>query len=44
MAHPINLHRLQRANKALMLGAIWAALATCAIGAIVYDLSHWLIP
>jgi hypothetical protein len=26
----------------LLLSMLWAALAACAIGAIVYDISHWL--
>jgi len=42
MHHMIGIRRLQRANAALLLGILWAALAACAIGAIVYDISHWL--
>ena len=42
MPHPIDIHRLQRANAVLLLGIFWTALAACALGAIVYDISHWL--
>jgi hypothetical protein len=42
MSHRLNMHDLQRANTMLLLSMLWAALAACAIGAIVYDISHWL--
>jgi hypothetical protein len=42
MIHPINTHRLQQANAALLVGTLWAGLAACVIGATVYDISRWL--
>jgi hypothetical protein len=42
MAHLIDKHVIERANAAVMLSMIWAALAACVIGAVVYDIAHWL--
>jgi len=33
-------HLLRRVNLALALGLFWAALATCAIAAVVYDVGR----
>ena len=40
--HLVDIHTLQRAKTAVLLSLLWAGLATCAIGAMVYDISHWL--
>ena len=42
MAHLVDRHLIQRANKVLMLGALWAGLAACALGALAYDVALWL--
>jgi hypothetical protein len=31
-----------RTNRIMMLSLLWAALATCAISSLVYDVGHWL--
>jgi hypothetical protein len=31
-----------RANRITVLSLMWSALATCAIGSLVYDMGHWL--
>ena len=31
-----------RTNRILVLSLLWAALATCAISSLVYDVGHWL--
>jgi hypothetical protein len=31
-----------RANRIMILGVLWCALVTCAIGSLVYDVGHWL--
>ena len=42
MAHPVDKHFVERANTVLLLTVLWGALAACAIGAMVYDMVHWL--
>jgi hypothetical protein len=42
MSHHVDIHTLQRANTVLLLSMVWAGLAACAIGAMIYDISHWL--
>jgi hypothetical protein len=42
MAHRIDMHVVERANTVLLLSVVWASLAACAIGAMVYDISRWL--
>ena len=42
MAHPVDKHFVERANTVLLLTVLWGALAACAIGAMVYDIAHWL--
>jgi hypothetical protein len=42
MAHLVDRHILQRANTMLLLSLVWAGLAACAIGAMLYDISYWL--
>jgi hypothetical protein len=42
MPHLLDRHALQRANTLLLLSMVWAGLAACAIGAMLYDISHWL--
>jgi hypothetical protein len=31
-----------RANRMMILGVLWCALATCAISSLVYDVGRWL--
>jgi hypothetical protein len=33
---------LLRANRALMLGLVWGALAACVVSSVIYDVGHWL--
>ena len=42
MSHLVDIHVVQRANTVLLLSMVWAGLAACAIGAMVYDISYWL--
>ena len=42
MAHLVDRHVVERANTALMLGFLWAGLAACVIGAMIYDIAFWL--
>ena len=42
MAHPIDIHLVQRVNTVLMLSILWSALAACALGALLYDVVRWL--
>jgi hypothetical protein len=41
MAHLIDRNLVERVNTALLLGILWAALATCVLGALVYDIGYW---
>jgi hypothetical protein len=36
------LDALMRANRALLLGALWGALALCVVGSVVYDIGRWV--
>jgi hypothetical protein len=42
MAHFIDKHLIERANTAVLLSMVWAALAACVIGAVIYDIAFWL--
>jgi hypothetical protein len=42
MAQLVDKHFVQRANTALMLSILWGGLAACVIGALAYDVMHWL--
>jgi len=42
MAQLLKKQLLQRANVALLLTLVWGGLAACALGAGVYDISHWV--
>ena len=42
MAHLIDRHLIERANAAALLSMVWAALAACVIGAVIYDIAFWL--
>jgi hypothetical protein len=42
MAHLIDRHLIERANAAVLLSMVWAALAACVIGAVIYDTASWL--
>jgi hypothetical protein len=41
MAHLIDRNLVERVNTVLLLGILWAALATCVLGALVYDIGYW---
>jgi hypothetical protein len=41
MAHLLDKNLVERANTMLLLGILWAALATCVLGALAYDISYW---
>jgi hypothetical protein len=48
MTHPVERRSVERrflarANAALMLGLVCGGLALCALGAVAFDLSHWLV-
>jgi hypothetical protein len=42
MAHLIDKHLIERAEAAVVLSTLWAALGACALGAAVYDIASWL--
>lgn len=42
MTHRIEKQDLLRANTAVMLTLVWAGLAVCAFGALVYDVGRWV--
>jgi hypothetical protein len=42
MAHLVDKHFVERANRVLLLGIVWSAFAACVIGALAYDIAHWL--
>jgi hypothetical protein len=42
MAHLVDRHLFQRANKILMLGLLWSGLVACVLGALAYDVALWL--
>jgi hypothetical protein len=42
MAHLIDKHLIERAEAAVVLSTLWAALGACALGAVVYDIVSWL--
>jgi hypothetical protein len=42
MPHLIDRHVLRRANTVLLLSMVWAGLAACAVGALLYDIAYWL--
>jgi hypothetical protein len=31
-----------RANRVLVLGLLWGALAACVVSSLVYDVAHWI--
>jgi hypothetical protein len=37
MAHLIDKHLIERAEAAVVLSTLWAALGACALGAAIYD-------
>jgi hypothetical protein len=42
MAHLIDKNLIERVNAVLLLGTVWAALATCVLAALAYDIRYWL--
>ena len=42
MAHLVDKHFVERANRVLLLGIVWSAIAACVIGALAYDIAYWL--
>jgi hypothetical protein len=42
MAHLVEKEFIERANRMLMLGFLWAGFAACAVGALIYDIDRWL--
>jgi hypothetical protein len=42
MAHLIDKNLVERANTALLLGILWAALGICVVGGLAYDIRYWL--
>jgi hypothetical protein len=41
MSDSIDKNLIERVNSILLLGTLWAALAICVLGALVYDISYW---
>ena len=42
MAYLVDKDFVQRANTAVLLSILWGGLAACAIGAMIYDIAHWV--
>jgi hypothetical protein len=42
VSHLVDKHLIARANTVLLLSMLWGGFAACALGAMVYDLTHWL--
>jgi hypothetical protein len=42
MAHLFDKRFVERANVALLLVLLWGSLAACVLGALSYDIAHWL--
>ena len=40
MAHLVDKHIVERANRVLLLGILWSALAASVIGALAYDIVY----
>jgi hypothetical protein len=40
MAHLVDKHIVERANRVLLLGILWSAIAACVIGALAYDIVY----
>ena len=40
MAHLVDKHLVERANRVLLLGIMWSAIAACVIGALAYDIVY----
>ena len=40
MAHLVDKHFVERANRVLLLSILWGALAACVIGALAYDIIY----
>jgi hypothetical protein len=36
------LNSLLRTNRAVVLAVLWAALAACVVGSMVYDVADWI--
>jgi len=42
MAHLFDKRFVERANLVLFMTIIWGSLAACVLGALSYDIAHWL--
>ena len=42
LSHLVDRQLLVRANTVVLLSLLWGALAACVIGALIYDVNHWL--
>ena len=40
MAHLVDKQLVERANRVLLLGILWSAIAACVIGALAYDIIY----
>ena len=40
--HPDQFNFLLRTNRTVMLAVLWAALAACAVGSLIYDVADWI--
>ena len=40
MAHLVDKHIVERANRVVLLGILWSAIAACVIGALAYDIVY----
>ena len=40
--HHDQFNSLLRTNRAVMLALLWAALAACVVGSLVYDVADWV--
>lgn len=42
MSHLVDKEFIERANSVLLLGILWGALAACVLGALAFDIGHWM--
>ena len=42
MSHLVDKEFIERANGVLLLSILWGALAACVIGALAFDIGHWI--
>jgi hypothetical protein len=42
MSHLVDKEFIERANSVVLLSILWGALAACVLGALAFDIGHWM--